>query len=593
MNVIVTPNDVEVAKTTISLRERLSRVDLIVQRDLYENNFGEFFRGAWSQVDSAPYQQSWAIDAVVDHLEAVTLGHIPRLLINIPPRTGKTSAASVAWNAWIWSRSETNFLSGPQVKFLSGSYNSNLSLQNSNKTRRLLLSPWYQKYWGDRFHLRLDQNTKSQFDNTSGGSRIATSVRGSLLGLGGDVICVDDPHNTETEKKVESDADRRLVASWWQELSTTRLNDPKQSVIVVIMQRLHSGDLSGLILKAMENDEEDWCHLMIPMEFDSKRTFTTVILPQFDYGDEEPTPWTDPRAAEAAEAGHDGQLMWPERFGAKELERMKRRMGPFNAAGRLQQSPIPKGGGIIDRDWWQLWDNEEASRYGLVWKQERKEFPVPMELVVGSLDTSYGEKDENSFNAMTVWGVWTDRLKNRRAMLMFGWQRHCKLHGKLLKPLPNEGKVQFQERQKREWGLVEWVADTAKRYNITRLLIENKTRGRDVANELVRQYVRENWGIQLLEPVGDKVSRVHSIVPMFTDGVVWAPETKWSEEVITNCSLFPKGEHDDLMDSTSQFLNWARQNGILMLADEMSASLEEDARYKGPPDDTVANQYGI
>ena len=84
-------------------------------------------------------------------------------------------------------------MSGPRVKFLSASYDARLSLENANKTRRLLLSPWYQRHWANRFSLRLDQNTKSFFENTCGGARVATSVRGSLLGLGGDVIAVDDP----------------------------------------------------------------------------------------------------------------------------------------------------------------------------------------------------------------------------------------------------------------------------------------------------------------------------------------------------------------------------------------------------------------
>jgi predicted phage terminase large subunit-like protein len=353
------------------------------------------------------------------------------------------------------------------------------------------------------------------------------------------------------------------------------------------MQRLHAGDLSGLILKAVENDEEDWVHLCIPMEYESRRRCVTVVLPQYvdEESDEKPEPWSDPRTVE-------GDLMWPRRFGTKEIERMKRRLGPYMAAGRLQQSPIPRGGGIIDRDWWQLWDNVEANRYGLAWTDQRKEFP-PCELICGSLDTSYGEKDENSYNAMTVWGVWVDRNKNRRAMLMFGWQKHLKLHGALLTPKPNEAKVQFQERQKREWGLVEWVADTCKRYGIKRLIIEDKTRGRDVANELVRQYARENWGIQLIPVSSDKVSRTHSIVPMFTDNMIWAPWTKWSEEVLTDCELFPKGEHNDLHDTVTQFLNWARENEILIMADEMSAALDDQMRYQGNPTDTVANSYGV
>lgn len=573
---------------------KLDRLGLWEQRDAYENNFGEFLKASWGAVDSAPYQESWAIDAICDHLEAVTLGAIPRLLINVPPRCAKTTTASVAWNAWIWARSEINFLSGPQVKFLSGSYNANLSLQSSNKTRRLLMSPFYQKYWGDRFHLRLDQNTKSQFDNTAGGSRIATSVKGSLLGLGGDVICVDDPHNTETEKKVESDADRRLVASWWQELSTTRLNSPKKSVIVVVMQRLHQGDLSGLITKAIEEDEEDWVHLMIPMEFDSRRKYWTVVLPQYDWGDAEPKPWTDPRAELADEEKHDGQLMWPDRFGVKEIEQRRRRLGPFMYAGRYQQDPVPKGGGIINRDWWRVYTNRVANSYGLEWQTDgpRKEFP-PCDLICASLDTAYGDKDEHNFSAMTVWGIFKDHAKNRRAMLMYAWQKRLAMHGKLLTLKEGEDKVNFRERQKREWGLVEWVADTCKRYSVQRLLIENKTRGHDVANELKRLYARDNWGILMVDPAGDKVSRTHSVVPMFTDNAVWAPDTRWAEEVIVDCTVFPKGETDDLHDTVTQFLNWARQNDLLPLADEMTAAVEEEMRYKGLSDDTVANAYGV
>ena len=100
------------------------------------------------------------------------------------------------------------------MKFLCGSDGHTLFILNSNLTRRLILSPWYQERWGRRFQLRLDQNTKAQFDNSAGGSRLATSVGGSLLGLGGDIIVVDDPHNTEF---VESEAERENVLYWWRE----------------------------------------------------------------------------------------------------------------------------------------------------------------------------------------------------------------------------------------------------------------------------------------------------------------------------------------------------------------------------------------
>jgi predicted phage terminase large subunit-like protein len=169
-------------------------------------------------------------------------------------------------------------------------------------------------------------------------------------------------------------------------------------------------------------------------------------------------------------------------------------------------------------------------------------------LVVASLDTAYGEKEENDYNALTVWGIWIDFAKNRRAMLMFAWAKRLPLHSREVFAYPNESKADYEARKKENWGLVEWVADTCKRYKVKRLLIEDKTRGRDVANELKRLYARDNWGIELLVPTKDKVTRVHSIVPMFTDNAVWAPDTKWSDEVITQASLFPKAEHDDYVD---------------------------------------------
>ena len=215
-----------------------------------------------------------------------------------------------------------------------------------------------------------------------------------------------------------------------------------------------------------------------------------------------------------------------------------------------------------------------------------------MELVVGSLDTSYGEKQENDFNALTIWGIWLDRARNRRAMLMYGWAKRLPLHGRVISASPGEIKVQFQQRQQEEWGLVEWVADTCKRYRVKRLLIEDKTRGRDVAQEINRLYARENWGVELIVPDRDKVSRAHSIVPLFTDNAIWAPDTKWSDAIITQCATFPRAAHDDYVDSVTMFLNWARDGELLVRADEMTAAIEEEQRYR-PQVQSVADSYGV
>ena len=215
-----------------------------------------------------------------------------------------------------------------------------------------------------------------------------------------------------------------------------------------------------------------------------------------------------------------------------------------------------------------------------------------MGLICASVDTAMGRKEENDFNAMTVWGLWLDRTKTRRAMMMFAWNKRLPLHGKVISARPGEAKVQFEQRQKAEWGLVEWVADTCKRYKVKRLLIENKTRGQDLYDEIKRLYDREKWGVELLPVCGDKVSRAHSVVPLFTDNAVWAPDTRWADEVITQCQLFPKADHDDMVDTVTQFLNWARDNELLLLGDEVSAALEEEMAYR-PRQQSVAEHYGV
>ena len=232
----------------------------------------------------------------------------------------------------------------------------------------------------------------------------------------------------------------------------------------------------------------------------------------------------------------------------------------------------------MKRNWWALWDGEEAQKYGLEWNDKKgalKEFPH-FELIVGSIDTAYGAKQENDFTAMTVFGVWLDQAKNRRAMLMFAWAKRLPLHGIGVDAFPGEAKINYEARKKEQWGIVEWVADTCRRYKVQRLIIEDKTKGRDVSDELRRLYVRENWGVELIAPTTDKVSRAHAVVPLLADGSVWAPQTNWSELVIDECARFPKAKNDDLTDCVTQFLNWARANEILVRGDEMSAAIEDE-----------------
>lgn len=509
---------------------------LLTEADRLENRFIDFFSAAWSEIDPAPLQLNWHHEAIAEHLEAVAYGQIRKLLINVPPRHTKTLLASVAFPAWLWARQpDPDFpLLGPQAKFLCLSYSDQLAMDNATLARRLITSEWYQKRWGNRVKIASDQDAKNKFDTVQGGSRISASFGGTITGRGGDVKIYDDPHKVD---EAESETIRDGVLRTYDGTLKSRITDPHISAEIIIMQRLHENDLAGHLL----DTDPEFVHLNLPAEYDSIRHCVTSIG------------WNDPRT-------EDGELLWPDRFGPDELAPFKR--NPYEWSGQWQQLPVPRGGGIIKSDWWQIWDSVEAAKYGLEWSDEKgklKEFPA-FDFVIASLDGAYGKKQENDYSALTIWGSFTDLNKNRRWMLAFAWQAKLEFH-----------------------DLVERVAKDCKRYKVSRLLIEGKATGQSVEQEMRRAYARENFSVQLVNPTLDKIARAHSIVYLFTDKMIWAPDPDiidWSALVINECASFPKGTHDDLVDSVTQTLGWLRMAGLAERRDEREAELLDIMTYR-------------
>lgn len=285
--------------------------------ELAKRSLKEFVRQSWHVLEpSTPYIHGWHLDAISEHLEAVTRGEIRNLLINMPPRHMKSIQVSVMWPCWVW-------LNNPQKRWLFSSYAAVLSTRDSVKCRRLIESPWYQRNFGDIYQLTSDQNVKNRYENTVTGYRIATSVGGAATGEGGDIIVVDDPHNVveATSKRM-----REATLEWWDETMSTRLNDPKTGAKVIVMQRVHEEDLSAHVL-----EQGGYEHLCLPAEYEGTKVFTSIG-------------WTDPRKG-------IGELLWPERFGREEIDTLKRTLGTYGAAGQLQQRPQPLEGGAFKATW--------------------------------------------------------------------------------------------------------------------------------------------------------------------------------------------------------------------------------------------------
>lgn len=274
-----------------------------------------FIREAWHVVEpNSTYIHGWHLDAIAEHLEAITDGRINRLLINVPPGTMKSLLTSVLWPAWEWGPKGR-----PSLRYLTSSYTEKYVKRDSRRMRDLVQSDWYRSLWPE---VELVRAGEASFSNTKTGFREGVPFA-SLTGGRGDRVIIDDPHSTET---AESEAERLNTTRIFRESVPTRLNDPKTSAIIVIMQRLHEDDVSGQIMKLGLGYE----HLMLPMEFEPDRACHTGIG------------FTDPRTIE-------GALLFPDRFPREVVDRDKVPMGSYAVAGQFQQRPAPRSGGMFHR----------------------------------------------------------------------------------------------------------------------------------------------------------------------------------------------------------------------------------------------------
>src|SRR6266704_6931342 len=147
-----------------------------------EQSLRSFVRQGWHVVEpSQEYMHNWHIDAICEHLEAVSNNQIQNLLINMPPRAMKSLCVSVFWPMWEW-------INKPYTRWMFSSYALSLAIRDSIKCRRLIESNWYKTNWGDNFSLAKDQNLKSRFENNRSGYRLAVSVGSAATGEGGDRI---------------------------------------------------------------------------------------------------------------------------------------------------------------------------------------------------------------------------------------------------------------------------------------------------------------------------------------------------------------------------------------------------------------------
>ena len=326
-------------------------------RALARNHLAFFARGAFQALHpNLKVLWNWHLDLIANRLEDVIEGRMRRLIINIPPRYGKSMMASVALPAYMLGRN-------PYAKIVCVSYARDLAEKMASDTRRLINSPFYRSLFATRLvnsRARLGELTTPE-----GGFRLATSVDGTLTGRGGQIMIVDDPLKPN---EAASDVQRQSVNDWFDRTATTRPDDKERDAIVVIMQRLHEDDLVGHLMR-----QGHWAVLSLPVLAEEDETH--IIR----------TPFGERIVRRSA-----GCPLHPERESLERIQESARVMGSYGFAAQCQQRPAPSGGGLIKI--------ELFNRYNLDAKPTFRR-------IVQSWDSASKGGKLNDYSCCTTWGV--------------------------------------------------------------------------------------------------------------------------------------------------------------------------------------------
>lgn len=472
----------------------------LVDRELVRRRgFAEFVRVAWPEIESVPLVWNWHLDAMVEHLEAVTRREIRDLAINVPPGLSKSRVVSVLWTAWMWTLD-------PGRRFLMASFSEKVSHRDARKMRDLVRSSWFQARWPGLVQFKNDRSASDAvglFENSARGFRKSDTIHGQWTGEHGDDLVVDDPIDPQGATSV---AELEAVLEWYTGTMPTRFRDHARSTRTLIMQRIHAKDLTSEFQRAGAT------MLVLPMRFNPSHPHRYA---------------RDPRTTK-------GELICPARIPEEEVQRIETRLGPTRAAAQLEQLPVPPGGGVFQRTWFQFWAElpEKTSGWTL------------------SVDCTFKSTSDSDFVVIQVWcasGPNHYLVDQRRERLGFD-------------------------------GTLKAIRAMCERYpRVVRKLIEDKANGSAVIETLRG----ELSGVIPVEPDGGKEARANAAQPIvaalnvfvphptrarYQDGRVGAP---WvgdarddgtdpvdpAESFLHEVTTFPKAEHDDQVDAMTQYLN--------------------------------------
>jgi predicted phage terminase large subunit-like protein len=298
-----------------------------------------------------------------------------------------------------------------------------------------------------------------------------------------------------------SETRRKAVNDWYDDTVYTRLNDKANGCIIIIMQRLHQDDLVGHVL-----EQEDWEVLSFPAIAEQDEAHVIV------------NPFGNRLFRRKV-----GDALHPEREPLAIYNNIRHTIGEYNFLSQYQQQPSPPGGAVVKTGWLRFYEPGEE--------------PATFSRIVQSWDTANKATELSDYSVCTTWGV---NLKQYHLLDVY------------------RRKLNYPDLKRA-------VIELAKKYNAKTIIIEDKASGTQLIQDLKSEFV---FGVKEYKPPpgSDKIMRLHVQTTMFENGHVFLPRTApWLADYVHELTSFPGTRHDDQVDSTTQFLDYIRENNSLEL----------------------------
>ena len=450
--------------------------------DVAKQDFMSFVKYVWPNFIHGAHHEKMA-----RAFEGVAEGRIKRLIINMPPRHTKSEFASYLLPAWFLGKF-------PGKKVIQTSHTAELAVGFGRKVRNLVDADRYKDLFPE-VSLQSDSKAAGRWATNFAGEYFAIGVGGAVTGKGADLLIIDDPHSEQEAALAEINPEIYDKTYEWYTSGPRQRLQPG-GAIVVVMTRWSKKDLTGQVLKAAaQRDGDEWEVIELP-----------ALLPS-------------------------GNPLWPQFWSLKELEALRNELPHGKWMAQYQQDPTSETSAIVKREWWKIWEDDEAPR---------------CEFILQSWDTAFEKTTRSDYSACTTWGVFYHAdpktgMMESNIILLNAFRDRLEFPA-----LKREAIDQYQN----------WEPDS--------IIIEKKASGAPLIYEMRAMGIP----VQEFTPSrgNDKISRLNAVSDLFASSRVWAPNTHWAEEVIEEVASFPAGEHDDYVDSVSLALMRFRKGGYIRTA---------------------------